>query len=277
MRFVKLLVLAIIYKSKTHLSLINMHKLVWFCLFIVFPCLMRAQDTINIYTKELRLTIDNDVFTSPERDQYYTSGLYLDYRWPSKHKSNKHKIIHSISFHQRIYTPRRVSWDDPVDFDRPYAGLLGFSFNREFYFKQQDYLKTSVELGLMGPNTLTDDFQITWHTLLNIPIPAGWEYQIANSPVINFHATYARRLIGNETLDLYSESHLSIGTVFNQFSEEIMVRFSLLKNSISSSLFGGHLGSLSSSNRTKKIIESYFFYAPGFIYNAYNATIKNRF
>lgn len=243
---------------------------------------MKAQDTINMYTKELRLTVDNDVFTSLERDQYYTSGLYLDYRWLSKHKINKHKInkhkiIHSISFHQRIYTPRRVSWDDPKEFDRPYAGLLGFSFNREFYFNQKEYLKTSVELGLMGPHTLTDDFQITWHTVLNIPKPAGWKYQIAHSPIINFHASYARRLVGNEILDLYSQSNVSVGTVFNQFSEELVVRFNFLKHQASTTLFGGHLGSPSSSNRTKKIIESYFFYAPGFIYNAYNATIEGNF
>ena len=268
---------AVIYRSKTRLSLIYMYKLVWFCLFLLCPCLMKAQDTVNVHTKEVRLTIDNDVFTSLERDQYYTSGLYLDYRWLSKNKINKHKIIHSISLHQRIYTPRRVSWDDPKEFDRPYAGLLGFSFNREFYFNQKEYLKTSVELGLMGPHTLTDDFQITWHTVLNIPLPAGWKYQIAHSPVINFHASYARRLLGNEILDLYSQSNVSVGTVFNQFSEELLVRFNFLKHQASTTLFGGHLGSPSSSNRTKKIIENYFFYAPGFIYNAYNATIEGNF
>ncbi|MAJ50838.1 MAG: hypothetical protein CMB82_04385 [Flammeovirgaceae bacterium] len=264
-------------KSKTNLSLIFMYKLVWFCIFLLATFLIRAQDTVNIYTKELRLTIDNDVFTSLERDQYYSSGLYLDYRWLSKKRVNKNKIINSISFHQQIYTPRRVSWNDPEDFDRPYAGLLGLTFNKEFYFKKNDYLKTSFELGLMGPNTLTDNFQITWHNILNIPIPAGWEYQIANSPLINFHASYAQQLMGNETLDLYSESDLSIGTIFNQFSQKVLVRFSLLKNLTGSTLFGGNLGDLSSIKSTKKIIESYFFYAPGFIYNAYNATIEGNF
>ena len=251
-----------------------MYKLIWFCMLLLMSFLIKAQDKANIYSKELRLTIDNDVFTSFDRDQYYSSGIYLDYRWFSKERVNKNKIIHSISFHQRIYTPRRVSWSDPADFDRPYAGLLGLSFNKEFYFKEKDYLKISFELGLIGPNTKTDNFHITWHTVLNIPIPAGWEYQIANSPVINFHATYARKLLGNEIFDLYSESHISTGTVFNQFSEELLVRFSLLKNLATSILFGENLGSPLPSKNNKKIIESYFFYAPGFIYNAYNATIE---
>jgi len=254
-----------------------MYKLIWFCIFFLASCFIKAQDTLNIYTKELRLTIDNDVFTDFDRDQYYSSGLYLDYRWFSKKRVNKNKIIHSISFHQRIYTPRRVSWNDPGDFDRPYAGLLGLSFNKEFYLKKKDYLKTSFELGLIGPNTQTDNFQITWHTILNIPIPAGWEYQIANSPIINFHAIYARKLLGNETLDLYSESRLSIGTIFNQFSHEVLMKFSLFKNSATSIFFGGHLGSPLPSKSNKKIIEFYFFYAPGLIYNAYNATIEGNF
>ena len=118
-----------------------------------------------------------------------------------------------------------------------YAGLLGLSFNKEFYFKEKDYFKTSFELGLIGPNTQTDNFQITWHTILKIPIPAGWEYQIANSPVINFHAIYARKLLSNETLDLYSESRVSIGTVFNQFSQDVLMKFSLFKNLATSILF----------------------------------------
>jgi lipid A 3-O-deacylase len=254
-----------------------MYKLVWFCLFLLGPCLIRAQDTTNIYIKELRLTIDNDVFTSRERDQYYTSGLYVYFRWLSNRKIKKYKIINSISFHQRIYTPKRVSWDDPAEFDRPYAGILGFSFNQEFYLKQKNYLKTSFEVGLMGPNTLTDDFQITWHKVLNIPLPAGWEYQIANSPVINFHGTYARRLAGNQSLDVYSETQISIGTVYNQISEDVLVRLNFFKNTASSSLFGGHLGSPLPSTSTKKIMEGYFFYAPGVIYNAYNATIEGNF
>ncbi len=92
---------AVIYRSKTRLSLIYMYKLVWFCLFLLCPCLMKAQDTVNVHTKEVRLTIDNDVFTSLERDQYYTSGLYLDYRWLSKNKINKHKINkHKINKHK---------------------------------------------------------------------------------------------------------------------------------------------------------------------------------
>ena len=55
------------------------------------------------------------------------------------------------------------------------------------------------------------------------------------------------------------------------------MKFSLLKNSASSIFFGGHLGSPLPSKSNKKIIAIYFFYAPGLIYNAYNATIEGNF
>lgn len=254
--------------------LTSKYGICWLFVFISISSVAQGQDSIQTKQKEIRLVIENDVFTSFYRDQYYTSGIFLHYRWLAANQIAKRKMIRSASFHQSIYTPELVSWDDPSKFDRPYAGVLAAYFSQEYYMDSGHYLKVTVEMGIIGPRTHTDDFQIKWHTFLNIPVPAGWKYQIGNAPIINLHGIYARQLAHGTYSDLISETRISLGTTFNSASEDLVLRLGRLDNFKSSTHYNGRLGLKWQEVADKKPIETYLFLAIGLQYQVYNATIE---
>ena len=249
------------------------------CLIVLASNQVFGQDTQRIdqdsivYQQEIRFVIDNDVFISLISDSYYSSGLFLHYRHLIR-ETEKAKMIRSYSLNQRIYTPRKLIWRDVERYDRPYAGHLSLFASNEYYFRKGRYLKTQVELGWMGPGTQTDDIQTNWHAILGLPTPRGWQYQIQNSPIVNFYSTYAHTWVAKEKFDLVTESNLALGTAFNNLRQEVMIRVGKLKSIYRSVHFNGVLGEKVKAGRKNRTIESYLFFSPGLEYNIYNTTIE---
>ncbi|MBV6646678.1 MAG: lipid A deacylase LpxR family protein [Cyclobacteriaceae bacterium] len=228
-------------------------------------------------TREVSIIVDNDVFTSVSRDQYYSSGIFGVFRHllDTTKRSNV-KIIQSYSINQRMFTPKWVGWTEAEQMDRPYAGQLSVTLGREYYFRSSQYIKSKLELGWMGPGSLTGDIHETWHKWFGLPPPLGWEHQINDSPVINLYATYAKTLDTSEDADISIESNLSLGTVFSHVRQELMVRLGNFRPIQESIQYNGQLG----ARRPKSgalIKEAYFFYSPGLEYVFYNATIEGNF
>ncbi|MFY0686860.1 MAG: lipid A deacylase LpxR family protein [Cyclobacteriaceae bacterium] len=233
---------------------------------------LNAQDQTPL-THEVRLVVDNDVFTSLYRDQYYTSGLFGYYRkWIPVDKN--FKLIRSFSLNQRMYTPRLVSWSDTLDFDRPYAGLLSAFIDHEFYLAQARYLKLSFELGWMGGATKTAEIHQFWHRVLQMPIPSGWDYQINNSPVMNFYGTYVQTIAAGEFADMATESNVAFGTIYSNVRQEILFRLGVISPLDRSVHYNGQLGNEGATFDSKQPTEFYVFAAPGLEFNQYNATIE---
>jgi len=234
---------------------------------------LQKKDSV-LLTHEIRIVVDNDVFTSLTRDRYYSSGLFGVFRWVSAQSQTTSKSINSIMLAQRIFTPNNVTLKNPQRFDRPYAGQISLTGSREIY-RKDFYIKTAVELGWMGQGSLTGTIQESWHQFLNLPYPSGWEFQIGNSPIVNIYNTLSKTLIKNQSIDVISESNLALGTAFTYIRQEMMLRlgkFNPLQNSVQ---YNGQLGSkipvLKEKSETQ---ETYLFYSPGFEYAIYNSTIE---
>lgn len=222
---------------------------------------------------DFQLVVENDAFTLDlSQDQYYSSGIYPAVRWLID-SAGKTKVIRSVQLNHRVFTPSRVGWRNEALLDRPYAGQLSASVANEYYFHTNQYLKVQLEIGWMGPSVRVGETQAAWHRWFGMPTPMGWKFQINNSPIVNGYMSYVKPLYSSYHFELSGESNLGLGTVFNYVRQDLMLRMGKLKPLYESSYAGASPGQKKrgSSGTTT---ESYFFYAPGFEYVIYNATIE---
>ncbi len=224
------------------------------------------------YTHQVAVLVENDVFTSLYRDQYYSSGLFGTYSW-LKQDHEDLKVIRSASLVQRMFTPQFVSLNDVNDFDRPYAGHLSFQIKNSRYRRNQ-VLQHQLEIGWMGPKTLTGDIHVNWHNFLGLIEPRGWDFEIRDSPIINYHGTLTAKLAGNEVVELLSDSNVSLGTAFNFVRQEMIVRMGKLLPLLRSIQCNGQLGTQKTTSKSDITDEFVFFYGLSTEYNIYNSTIE---
>ncbi|MFT7282718.1 MAG: lipid A 3-O-deacylase [Cyclobacteriaceae bacterium] len=225
-----------------------------------------------LYNHQVSVLVDNDVFTSIYRDQYYSSGLFGTYRWIKSLESEKKKY-RSITLVQRMFTPMLLSWSEQEEFDRPYAGHISLIGSDE-HFHEKYVLINRVEFGWMGPGSLTGTIQENWHESLGLQPPKGWDFEIRNSPIINYYGSFVKPLFHLGGLDLLSESSLAFGTAFNNVKQSLMIRAGKLKPVNSSVQYSGQLGNKKPPLKSEIAEEIIFFYAPSVEYNIYNTTIE---
>lgn len=95
-----------------------------------------------------------------------------------------HKIEFSIG--QNMYTPTDTETSDLIVDDRPYAGwtYASTSFHRKSTLSDCMSMMDTVEvqLGIIGPASMTEETQTLVHTLRNLDIPQGWDNQLSNEP-----------------------------------------------------------------------------------------------
>ncbi|XOV94038.1 MAG: lipid A deacylase LpxR family protein [Bacteroidota bacterium] len=223
---------------------------------------------------EARLLVDNDAFTlNFFKDQYYTSGIYPGFRYV--HDTTAHrKVIHGFKINHRMYTPKKISWRYEQLFDRPYAGQLSASFSSEYYFKSGKYLQVELEFGWMGPATKIGQMHRYWHKIWHMGLPKGWKYQINDSPIATLYLKYGHSVYSNNRLEILSESYLTGGTSNTWARQEITFRFGRFNSIDKSAYFAGQLGRVKKLLPIPELNEIYIFYAPGFEYVFYNATIE---
>lgn len=225
---------------------------------------------------DYQLVLENDAFALDfNSDRYYSSGIFPAFRWlPDSGSTTNTKVIRGIQLNHRIYTPYWVGWQRDRQLDRPYAGLLSATYTTEYYFRSNQYLKAQLELGWMGPGSRVGQTQITWHNWFGMPQPRGWQYQINNTPVINAFVTYLKPIYSSYNFEITSESRVAFGTIFNYGRQQLLFRAGKLKPLYQSAYSGASLGNTKPRSSTKSTAESYIFYAPGFEYVLYNATIE---
>ena len=227
------------------------------------------------FVRELQVENDNDAYTlNLTRDQYYSNGVALRYRKlldSTNRNSLYKKVIRAYEVNHRIYSPKRLWWENVTDMDRPYAGQITFAASNEYYLKNNSYLRAEMELGLMGPALRTGDLQYHWHKTFGMQLPLGWDYEINNAPIINGYGTFAKTFIKSKSVDLTTESNGALGTTFTFVRQELMVRLGKFKPLEESTQYNGVLGIVNDGPDNH---EFYFFLSPGFEYVAYNATIE---
>jgi len=152
------------------------------------------------------LSHENDWFIFSDRD--YTGGLRLAYTSPNYSDwaevpsvfglknyfggtidrlsliDDSSAVDASAEYAQiNIYTPNDQKLSPPDPTDHPYAGWVGLGWD---VIRQTMYRRAVMEanLGWVGPQSGAEDLQDSFHTSIGDSIPAGWNHQIRNEPVL---------------------------------------------------------------------------------------------
>jgi lipid A 3-O-deacylase len=139
---------------------------------------------------------DNDAFSIPGTDRYYTSGLRIGYVTPTGEVPGfladfGHGIFGAGSqrlefdLQQIIYTPVNTQLYDPDPHDRPYSGQIALHTTLI-----QDTGSTrsiaQVSIGIVGPAALGQSVQNGFHQIIGDTSNNGWNYQLHNEPTLDF-------------------------------------------------------------------------------------------
>lgn len=250
---------------------------------LVLPAFSFAQETkkLKVLTKEIEVKVENDVFTSIFRDQYYSSGAFGSFRYLLDSSKYPARVISSsLKFEmiQRMYTSSLIEEDKIEDIDRPYAGMFSLAAHKDFFLDNGQFLGLSFELGWMGPASQTDGFHIAWHGFFGLPDPNGWFAQVNDGPILNGYINHGLALLsttkGEVNGDIFLESNAAFGTVFNSIRESLVFRFGKINPIQLSGFFGNTLGLIKPPKKTKIALEAYIFYSPGIQHIIYDGTLQ---
>jgi hypothetical protein len=163
---------------------------------LLLPLAAHAADPLNDPQSIYTVQIENDAFSIPGTDRYYTSGERLGYvtptgALPGPLASVGHTIFGNgsqrleIDLQQVIYTPVDTQAYDPSPDDRPYAGQLALHATII-----QDTATTrsllQASLGIVGPASLAQPVQNGFHSIIGDTSAKGWHYQLKNEPTLDF-------------------------------------------------------------------------------------------
>ncbi|MBN1140729.1 MAG: lipid A deacylase LpxR family protein [Deltaproteobacteria bacterium] len=99
----------------------------------------------------------------------------------------------SISIAQSIFTPEDISRRELIVEDRPYAGWLHAGFGLVANQGSRRYDKIELDIGVIGPWSLAEEVQESWHSAFDLAEPRGWDNQLKNELGINLFYEQARR------------------------------------------------------------------------------------
>ncbi|NQX82503.1 MAG: lipid A deacylase LpxR family protein [Flavobacteriaceae bacterium] len=214
---------------------------------------------------EVTLKWDNDMFSSLTKDNYYTNGVFVEYR-----SIKKPKIIQTFTFAQLIYTPQVRIIENTNHIDRPFAGYLYIGYNyKKLKFKNSFY-RIGIEIGTIGNNSKSGNTQDWFHQLVGASSPEGWDYQVEAGGVLQLNFDYYRNFIQNTRTSSSYFVKTNMGSSFINCSLGISQRLSFtpVLSITKSSLFDNQL------NNNNQTIEKFVYIKPEIKYTMYDATIQ---
>ena len=99
----------------------------------------------------------------------------------------------AVSLGQNIFTPADITETELIEDDRPYAGWLymGFGIAANQGTKRFDQLELNI--GVVGPSSMAEDVQTTWHDWFDLGEPEGWDNQLRDELGVVLYYEQARR------------------------------------------------------------------------------------
>jgi lipid A 3-O-deacylase len=232
----------------------------------------------QIYKSEFGFKSDNDSYLAQGSDRYYTNGLFLNFRSAFNQEQLKEgleKKIFEISAGQKMFNPYSGYAPDPTKQDRPFAGYLYLGGALSWYTAKESVLKTSVEIGTTGPNSLAENAQELLHKTVGFYTLDGWQYQIKNELTFNLSAQYTDLIYRsqNQATEFSFEGYANAGTTFNGAGAGLLFRAGGLNQLFNSAYTNAVIGNHS---KTKALVKrEVFFYAkPQLNVVIYDATVR---
>lgn len=242
-----------------------------------FLCFVFLSGYSQSFKNEFGFKTENDAYLATLNDRYYTNGLFIYFRRalnPQKLSDHVEKKTYEISAGQKMYTPYWGQVPKKENQDRPFAGYLYAGASYSIFYKDESVLKTSVEIGTVGPNSLAQDAQELLHRTVGFYTPAGWEYQIRNEVAVNLAATYSKLFIrsNDHIVDLSGQGYANIGTTFSGLGASALFRAGRLNQLFNSTTHNAVIGNAKTASLNKS---EFFVYAkPQLNFVAYDATIQ---
>ncbi|WBX74784.1 DUF2219 family protein [Tenacibaculum pacificus] len=145
------------------------------------------------------------------------------------------------------------------------------------FYKNENILKTSIQVGTLGSNAMSKELQDFVHTIYGYEKAIGWKYQIKKAIGINLNIDYIKSLASNNYFDINWVNRLELGTVYTNLATGFYGRIGLkpLQGIINSIAFNSNLND-SHTNYLNKT-ESFIYLKPMFNYVMYDATIEGSF
>lgn len=193
----------------------------------------------------LNLMIENDLFGTGT-DRHFTHGTKISYTtreylpddqgpiaevarlipfWPEGARARA-----TYGLGQNIYTPEDISLAVPPATERPYAGWFYVSGGLVAVAPNGWRSDAMVlELGMVGPASLAEQTQETWHDLFSLQDPNGWENQLKNEPGLALTYEHTRKLwqvgLGQHlSMDFVPNAGFALGNVATYLSAGATMR-----------------------------------------------------
>jgi lipid A 3-O-deacylase len=265
-------------RSKLH------HKQMKYALFallfsmaIIFAADVNAQNT---YRNQVGGRLDNDQYINPYNDRYYMAGHLLNFTTVLNSSKDCAGLLGGGVFKktlelevgQQIYGPFATWARYTFIQDRPYTGYLYAGASLNWLYENESALKITAQVGTIGPASMAEKVQKTFHKAFDLKDPEGWEYQLNNEVGLNLEAQYTRLLYrnNNDWLDVAATPSLRIGNTFSNATAAVQLRIGSLDKFYQSASTNSRV-SLGGDHQKHEL---YFFAIPQLSYVAYNATIQ---
>ena len=111
---------------------------------------------------------------------------------------------------QVMMTPEDISNPDPQPGDIPWAGALGWS-DVWYSFNDERLNAFQIYVGILGPYSLAEPFQIWIHDLINADDPRGWDNQLKTEPLLNLNYSIKRKIYKSEVSAIGFATDLAMG------------------------------------------------------------------
>ena len=169
----------------------------------------------------LRVIFDNDIWNNT--DYYYTNGLAIELLTPLAKTSPINKILlgtkaadielNGFSIRQNMYTPTNPDITEILNNDRPFSAFLTVGHFRETYnFEKRLFIKSTLDIGVLGPASLGGTIQTGLHT----EEPVGWQNQIQNSLVVNYYLEVEKGILHTQNFEFNLKGSATVGTLFDK-------------------------------------------------------------
>ncbi len=216
------------------------------------------------FKNEFGFKSDNDAYLFYGQDRYYTNGLMLYFRRATdqnKLGERLEKFIYEITAGQKMFNAQGGNVPNLDFHDRPFAGYLYAGASANFFYKKESILKTSLELGTVGPRSLGEDAQKFLHQVVGFYEIKGWDYQVKNRLTANLGLQYTRLLYRSEynKIDFSFEGYANAGTTFNGAGAGILMRTGNINQLFQSGYTNSAIGTVLKS--AKLVTSETFFYA----------------
>lgn len=194
---------------------ITIPKIFFICFWLLCSVNISAQSWggSRYAEEQVELMHDNDFlhFT----DRWYTTGSFIGYRKLLNDLDKKHteKRQFTLQLEQTFYTPSNRISSKIEDFDRPYAGYLGFNSGLTL-INEKRILDFIFSIGVTGEISGSEALQSWFHSTNESQI-ATWTGQIDNNTHANLYGSYLREWLlwdANFTVFLATKPKIALGT-----------------------------------------------------------------